>query len=76
MFPIGGGLEAVAARRSERNQILLPKAAREALGIKPGERALVVTSGAEVRPRYGDVHLRFPNLAMHDVDAAVVERMA
>jgi len=42
-------VETVSVKLSERNQMVLPKAARQALGIKPGERVLVVISGDEVR---------------------------
>ena len=42
-------LEAVTVKLSERNQMVLPKAAREALGISPGERVLVLVRGGEVR---------------------------
>jgi len=34
---------------NERNQIMLPKAACEALGIEPGERILIIVDGQEVR---------------------------
>ena len=39
----------VPVKLSERNQMVLPKAARRALGIKPGERVLVVVDGDGVR---------------------------
>jgi AbrB family looped-hinge helix DNA binding protein len=42
-------VEAIVVRLDERNQIALPRAAREALGIKPGERVVVLVSGGEVR---------------------------
>ncbi|MCS7282779.1 MAG: AbrB/MazE/SpoVT family DNA-binding domain-containing protein [Anaerolineae bacterium] len=34
---------------SRRNQMVLPKAAREALGVKPGGRLLVLIEGKSVR---------------------------
>lgn len=34
---------------SRRNQMVLPKAAREALGVKPGGRLLVLIEGRSVR---------------------------
>ncbi len=34
---------------SERNQMVLPKAAREALGIEPGGRVMVIVEGQDVR---------------------------
>lgn len=42
-------METVSVKLSERNQMVLPKAARKALGVKPGERVLVVVNGDEVR---------------------------
>ena len=33
---------------SSRNQIVLPKEAREALGVKPGDKLLIVTKGDRV----------------------------
>ena len=36
------------ATLSKENQIVLPKETREALGIKPGDRLMVVTRGATV----------------------------
>lgn len=34
---------------SERNQMVLPKAAREALGVEPGGRVMVIVEGQDVR---------------------------
>lgn len=42
-------MTAVLVKLSERNQMVLPKAAREALNIKPGERVLVLIDGQTVR---------------------------
>ncbi len=36
-------------RLSRRNQMVLPKAAREALGVKPGGRLLVIVEEGNVR---------------------------
>jgi len=36
-------------RLNRRNQIVLPKAAREALGVKPGERLLVLVEEGSVQ---------------------------
>lgn len=33
---------------SERNQIVIPREAREALGLKPGDKVLVVVRGDKV----------------------------
>jgi AbrB family looped-hinge helix DNA binding protein len=33
------------AKLSAKNQIVIPKEAREALGIKPGDKVLIVNSG-------------------------------
>ncbi|MGQ9555846.1 MAG: AbrB/MazE/SpoVT family DNA-binding domain-containing protein [Anaerolineae bacterium] len=45
----GDGVEATVVKLSERNQMVLPKAAREALGIQSGERVLVLIKDGEVR---------------------------
>jgi AbrB family looped-hinge helix DNA binding protein len=37
------------AKLSSRNQMVLPKAAREALGVKPGDNVLVIVEGDSVR---------------------------
>ena len=42
-------MDVVSVKLSERNQMVLPKEAREALGIKPGGRVMVVVEGQEVR---------------------------
>jgi AbrB family looped-hinge helix DNA binding protein len=42
-------MSVTVVKLSERNQMVLPKAAREALGIKPGGRVLVVIKGESVR---------------------------
>ncbi len=42
-------MSAVVVKLSSRNQMVLPKEAREALGIKPGGRILVVVEGDIVR---------------------------
>jgi len=42
-------MTAVLVKLSERNQMVLPKAARKALNIKPGERVLVLVDGETVR---------------------------
>jgi AbrB family looped-hinge helix DNA binding protein len=39
----------VTAKLSSRNQMVLPKAAREALGVKPGGNVLVIIEGDSVR---------------------------
>ena len=39
----------ISVKLSERNQMVLPKEAREALGIKPGGRVAVVVEGQTVR---------------------------
>lgn len=36
------------AKLSAKNQIVIPKEAREALGIKPGDKVLIVISGEGV----------------------------
>jgi AbrB family looped-hinge helix DNA binding protein len=42
-------VDAVAAKLSNRNQMVLPKQARAALGLKPGDRVLVIVDDGEVR---------------------------
>lgn len=42
-------MSAVLVKISERNQMVLPKEAREAMGIKPGGRVLVIVEGQSVR---------------------------
>lgn len=42
-------MDAVVVKLSARNQMVLPKAAREALGIKPGGRVLVIVENDQVR---------------------------
>lgn len=42
-------VETAVVKLSERNQMVLPKIAREALGVKPGGRVVVVVKGDEVR---------------------------
>lgn len=42
-------MDTVVVKLSERNQMVLPKAAREALQIEPGGRVLVVIEGRQVR---------------------------
>ncbi len=42
-------MEAVLVKLSERNQMVLPRAARAALGVKPGGRVLVVVEQESVR---------------------------
>lgn len=38
----------VLVKLSERNQMVLPKAAREAIGVKPGGRVVVIVEGQSV----------------------------
>ena len=45
----GGSMLTKIVKLSERNQMVLPKAAREALGIEPGGRVVVVIEGQNVR---------------------------
>lgn len=42
-------MNAVLVKLSERNQMVLPKEAREALGVKPGGRVMVLVEGQVVR---------------------------
>ncbi|OQA19315.1 MAG: SpoVT / AbrB like domain protein [Chloroflexi bacterium ADurb.Bin360] len=42
-------MSVVLVKLSERNQMVLPKEAREALGIKPGGRVVVVVEEESVR---------------------------
>lgn len=42
-------MDVVVVKLSKRNQMVLPKAAREALGIKPGGRVLVIVENKQVR---------------------------
>lgn len=42
-------MDAVAVKLSERNQMVLPKEARAALGLKPGDRVLMVVDDGDVR---------------------------
>ena len=42
-------MEAVAVKLSERNQMVLPRQARAALGLRPGDKVLVVIADGEVR---------------------------
>lgn len=42
-------MDAVLVKLSERNQMVLPRAARAALGVKPGGRVLVVVEQESVR---------------------------
>lgn len=42
-------MNVVLVKLSERNQMVLPKAAREALGIAPGGRVVVLVEGQTVR---------------------------
>ncbi|MCU0521927.1 MAG: AbrB/MazE/SpoVT family DNA-binding domain-containing protein [Anaerolineae bacterium] len=42
-------MSAVVVKLSSRNQMVLPKEAREALGIKSGGRVLVIVEGEAVR---------------------------
>ena len=39
----------VSVKMSSKNQIVVPKPAREALGLKPGDRLAVTVEGASVR---------------------------
>ncbi len=39
----------VSVKMSSKNQIVVPKAAREALGLKPGDRLAVSVDGDTVR---------------------------
>jgi AbrB family looped-hinge helix DNA binding protein len=38
----------VEATLSSKNQIVIPKEAREALGVKPGDKLLVVVHGTKI----------------------------
>ncbi|MHB0876433.1 MAG: AbrB/MazE/SpoVT family DNA-binding domain-containing protein [Anaerolineae bacterium] len=42
-------MEAVVVKLSERNQMVLPREARAALGLQPGDHVLVVIDDGEVR---------------------------
>jgi AbrB family looped-hinge helix DNA binding protein len=42
-------MSVTVVKLSERNQMVLPKAARAALRVKPGGRVMVVIEGASVR---------------------------
>ncbi len=42
-------MNAVLVKLSERNQMVLPKEAREALGVKPGGGVVVIVEGQTVR---------------------------
>lgn len=42
-------MSTVAVKLSKRNQLVLPKEAREALGVKPGDRIVVVVEQQSVR---------------------------
>lgn len=42
-------MSTVLVKLSERNQMVLPKEAREALGVKPGGRVVVVVEEQSVR---------------------------
>lgn len=42
-------MEVVLVKLSERNQMVLPKEAREAMGVKPGGRVVVIVEGQSVR---------------------------
>jgi len=42
-------MRATVVKLSERNQMVLPKIAREAMGIKPGGRLLVIVEDRSVR---------------------------
>jgi AbrB family looped-hinge helix DNA binding protein len=42
-------MNTTVVKLSKRNQMVLPKAAREALGVEPGGRVLVIVQGQHVR---------------------------
>ena len=42
-------MDAVVVKLSERNQMVLPKEARAALGVQPGDRVIVLIHQGEVR---------------------------
>lgn len=42
-------MNAVSVKLSERNQMVLPKEARAALGVRPGGRVVVIVEGQTVR---------------------------
>ncbi|MEA3396016.1 MAG: AbrB/MazE/SpoVT family DNA-binding domain-containing protein [Chloroflexota bacterium] len=42
-------MNTTVVKLSRRNQMVLPKAARQALGVEPGGRVLVIVQGQRVR---------------------------
>ena len=64
------------AKLSSKNQIVVPRAAREALNAKPGDRLLVVVRGATVlllnKPKKHSKAIR--GLARKEYPASYVEK--